>query len=153
MRFNSKTLVWCAVLGIACFLASAAPAQAQSMSCFDSSVCNSNVDCGTSCDVPGPCPPGEIQGVDGCTRSTTCGAEGRPCCTPTTTVTTYCTGQFLNSNFTCVQVERDLVTTTCGTNSSSTIVGQRQRSPNATCATCPTEHTPGCEDLVSPVCG
>jgi hypothetical protein len=151
MRFNTKTLVWLAVLGTACFLVGACPAQAQS-SCFDTNVCNSNVNCSSSCDVLGPCLPGSIQSPDGCTRSTTCGDAHRPCCTPTTTVTTYCTGQFLNDNLTCVQVERDLNTTTCGTNVTTTITGHRQRSPGADCATCPTEHTPGCEDLHSNIC-
>lgn len=138
MKFNAKTLAWAAVLAIAFLFASASPVQAQQCS----SICNANVDCSTSCQTGPPF-----------FDPTTCGEAGFDCCNTTVTRTLYCTGQFLKPDTVCVQVERDLVTTTCGSNSSTVIDGSRQRSdPGGTCTSCPTQHTPGCEDIVSQVC-
>ena len=140
MKDHPKILMWAGVLAIALFVAGVPAAHAQQCS----ATCNANVDCSTSC-------------FDDSGSYTHCGGfggAGFPCCNTTTTTTADCTAQFLNSNFTCVYVTRQFVTTTCGNNSSTVIQGSRDRTPNSNCQACPTFSTPGCEDVgPSPICG
>lgn len=139
MRHNLNKLLWAVVLAAGFLFVGPSPAHAQVGSC--TSICNSNTSCDTGC-----------YGFAGFTEDTTCGAGGFPCCTDETTTTPYCTAQYLNANFKCVNVERDMVTTTCGDRTTISFVDTKTKTPNATCETCPSQHTPGCEDLTSPIC-
>lgn len=147
MRHNPKLLAWAVALALMFFFASAPPAHAQAQEGQCSAICNANVDCSTGC-IDGLVVEGEVP------NETTCGDGHFPCCTQTSNTSAYCTAEFLNENYTCVYVSRTITVTTCGTNTTTTINGQRFRTPNATCATCPTFSTPGCEDVgPSPICG
>jgi hypothetical protein len=146
MRYHPKTLMWAGIVAVGLFVAGVPAAHAQQCS----AICNANVDCSTSC-VNGITPqPGGI--VPASSGSTTCGDGGFPCCTPTTTTTADCTAQFLKADLTCVYVTRSFVTTTCGSNSTTVIQGDRTFTPNSNCGACPSFHTPGCEDIQPGIC-
>ena len=133
MKPNLKALLWAVVLAAGFLFAGSLPAHAGNCS----SVCTPNTRC-----------------ILGCTVNfalTTCGQSGFPCCSgSSSSATLYCTGQYLNSSNQCVQVARQMITTTyCDGFTTTSFHDNTQTTSGGTCANCPTQYTSGCSDLAT----